>query len=115
MSQHDFEREIMLDVMKHSDAKYQAAVTMEEMAELTFVLVKHFFRKLDRTENLLEEIADVEVMLHQMKIVIEQETGSPVYDRVAGIRVHKLQRLQERIRDGIFSVDSSHPREVPDV
>jgi len=108
-----YERGLMLEVMKHSDAKEQAGIAIEEMAELTFALVKHFFRGLHRTENLLEEIADVEVMLHQLKIVIEREVGYEVYNDIVAIRVEKLKRLQKRLNDGIFSVNSSHPREIP--
>jgi hypothetical protein len=52
-------------------------------------------------------------MLHQLKIILEQQTGNKVYFDVMTIRADKLRRLQERIRDGIFSIDSTHPREVP--
>jgi hypothetical protein len=109
MSQHEYEREIMLDVMSKSNDKYQVAVAIEEMAELTFALVKHYFRESERIDRLIEEIADVEVMLHQLKIVIEREIGREVYDEVAAVRLGKLERLQKRIRDGVLSIDSARP------
>ena len=71
----------------YGDAK-QASVAIEEMAELT-VEILHSFR--GREANVPEEIADVEIMLQQLKMIYNCSK------EVEEIKDEKLFRLQERI------------------
>ena len=71
----------------------QQDMMVEEMAELTVALAKH--RRMpcfDRLKYVCEEIADVEIMLMQLKIMLEIEPG---YFNM--FKEKKLERLAERM------------------
>ena len=68
----------------------QCTVCMEEMAELTKELSKNL-RGQDNTAHIAEEIADVEIMLEQLKVIFRNRA---LVDR---IRAGKLVRLSDRI------------------
>jgi ubiquinone biosynthesis protein UbiJ len=68
----------------------QVIMVFEEMAELQKELSKHLRGKENRTE-IAEEIADVEIMLEQMKLIYDTE------DEVEKVKKHKIQRLAERL------------------
>ena len=76
----------------------QAQITMvfEEMAELQDALCKFLRGRVDGNTlaNIAEEIADVGIMLDQMKIEFQVE------DAVEEQRAYKVQRLRERICNG---------------
>jgi pyruvate-formate lyase len=65
----------------------------QEMIELLDAL-KHRQRP-NRVANVCEEIADVEIMLDQLKLIFH------VADAVANIRTQKLARLEKRMNGGI--------------
>ena len=65
----------------------QIRKTLEELAELS-VELHHALDGRGDNENILEEMADVEVMLSQMKIL---------YGQTDGWKEKKLARLEERI------------------
>ena len=68
----------------------QCTVCMEEMAELTKELSKNL-RGQDNAAHIAEEIADVEIMLEQLKVIFRNRA---LVDR---IRAGKLVRLSDRI------------------
>ena len=68
----------------------QIIILFEEMAELQKELTKYLRGKENRIE-IAEEIADVEIMLAQMKILFGIEEGVERYKKL------KIQRLQERL------------------
>ncbi len=68
----------------------QLIMCMEEMAELTKTLSKDIRGKTD-IENISEEIADVEIMLAQLKIIYDCK------DKVNSKRCRKISRLEERL------------------
>jgi hypothetical protein len=70
----------------------QITMVFEEMAELQKELCK-VLRGKKVTGNIAEEIADVEIMLEQMKILFEIE------DMVEGLKQYKVKRLRDRIVD----------------
>ena len=76
----------------------QLAVAIEEMAELTKAIVKirrvadDYGKTQAARENLLEEIADVDIMIEQMKIMWGPK-------RVEEYRRKKLERLERRLND----------------
>lgn len=71
----------------------QAQITMvfEEMAELQKELCKNL-RGNDMVEDIAEEIADVEIMLEQMKIIFEIE------EDVKKFKEFKIERLAETLQ-----------------
>ena len=69
----------------------QTMVAIEEMSELTKELVK-FMRGEHNTDAIAEEIADVEIMLCQMKIIYDIKN-----EDVEKLMVIKLERLKERM------------------
>lgn len=79
--------------------KDQCDQTIEEMAELT-VAIRKFWRYSGYDaetinalkENIVEEIADVGIMLDQLKILFDVET------EVSVIRAEKLLRQKERMK-----------------
>ena len=70
-------------------------MVFEEMAELQKELSKHLRGK-DNIDEIAEEIADVEIMLEQMKMLFDVE------DRVGQYKSHKINRLNDRINEYIF-------------
>lgn len=68
----------------------QLVMAMEEMSELTKELSKNL-RGADNSKALAEEIADVEIMLEQLKVIFRNRA---LVDR---IRAGKLVRLSDRI------------------
>ena len=85
--------QVMIDVIKHNGYKMQTMVAIEEMSELTKELVK-FMRGEANTDAIAEEIADVEIMLHQLKIIygIKDEV-------IEKHKIIKLNRLKERMEE----------------
>lgn len=81
----------------------QCTVCMEEMAELTKELSKNL-RGQDNAAHIAEEIADVEIadveiMLEQLKLMFS------IRDEVTQQRTVKLQRLDNRISQSLI-----HPK-----
>ena len=69
----------------------QFNVLVEECAELIFALQKFQFRN-GSEHNVIEELADVEIMCEQMRLVF-----SPA--RINKVKKQKLEQLQERLRE----------------
>lgn len=69
----------------------QIIIAFEEMAELQKELSK-YLRGRENTTEIAEEIADVEIMLEQMKVLFGIE------DIVKDYKNQKLRRLEERLR-----------------
>lgn len=68
--------------------EHQLIICMEEMAELTKELTKHL-RGRDNLPQIAEEMADVEIMLEQLKFLFDLRGA------VADAKEAKLIRLQE--------------------
>jgi NTP pyrophosphatase (non-canonical NTP hydrolase) len=64
---------------------------LEEMGELQQAAGKYLLKKGGKA-NLCEEIADVEIMCHQMRVVLG------IHKRVQDWKVLKLKRLERRLR-----------------
>lgn len=65
-------------------------LTIEEMSELTKELSKHI-RGRNNMSAICEEMADVEIMLEQLKIVFNNRAAVDYH------KAHKLQRLADRM------------------
>ena len=83
---------VMLRALDVWGCNAQMMQTMEECAELT-VALSHLkrFRTPEARQEMIEEIADVEIMLEQMKIEFD------CHQEVAAKVVEKLARLQRRL------------------
>lgn len=71
---------------------HQLTICMEEMAELTKELSKNI-RGQDNDLGIAEEIADVEIMLEQLKIIFGLRTD------VENVKQEKLIRLDRRTQE----------------
>lgn len=73
-------------------ADLQKQVAIEEMAELTKEICKDFRGK-DNKDNIIEEIADVDIMLTQLMIIYNIKP----YE-LDEVKTNKLVRLNERLK-----------------
>lgn len=71
-------------------AHAQELMAVEEMSELTQALSKHFRGKTDLI-IIVEEIADVRIMLEQLELLFDCVAA------VQGAMDYKIERLQERL------------------
>lgn len=90
------EFDVMGDAIQTFGERAQEAMLLEEMSELQKEICKHW-RGRDNLAEIAEEIADVEIMLDQMKMVFS------CAGRVKAIRASKIRRLSERIQDEIVA------------
>lgn len=87
-------KEILQKAIDTYGRNMQVDVCIEEMSELTKALIKDRRHNGDNTEdwlNIIEEIADVKIMLEQVKIMLECE------NEVNEQKKYKLKRLKERL------------------
>lgn len=86
-------KEIEIKAIETYGAMNQTMVAIEEMAELMQALVKCLRGKKDRN-NLVEEIADVQIMLDQVMMIHGIELNE-----VIRVMEEKTQRLKERMEN----------------
>lgn len=79
--------------------KAQKLMAIEEMSELTKEICKDFRGKLNR-EHLIEEMADVLIMLDQM-LLLYKISG----EEVGLMRIKKVERLKERLEKQNDEID----------
>lgn len=87
------EKQIFELAIKVNGEEAQEEVAMEECAEL-IQAITHKHR--GRDHNIAEEIADVEIMLEQLKII------NNCHDEAAKIRKEKIDRLFSNLADKCF-------------
>ena len=71
----------------------QMLQVIEEMSELTKEILKNVNRKKDNIKELIEEAADVEIMLGQLKVCYNIEKQVEAY------KADKLKTIQQRLDD----------------
>ena len=87
------EEEILLQVIATYGKNEQSRVAMEELAELIRAINKYHRAKTDEhRQNLIEEMADVYIMLHQISIMYDIDG-----EEVAAVIEDKVWRLRERL------------------
>lgn len=87
----------ILTIADHYGLEHQLGKAAEELAELTGELLKYRERKDDESmQRVIKEIADVEIMLTQIKYLlgISQEW-------IDGVKAEKIKRQLGRIAEGI--------------
>lgn len=83
-------RELLEKVIERFGKKHQLVVAMEEMAELQKELSKAIRGRQD-INHITEEIADVEIMLEQLKIIFECSADVDIWKNA------KLDRVIKRL------------------
>lgn len=73
--------------------EHQVIVAIEEMAELTKELAKSFRPKGTTTEKLVDELADVTIMMEQLRLIFDVNLSTQ--NRID----YKVQRLAQRIKE----------------
>lgn len=86
------------EILEYYGGKHQVIVAMEELAELIQQLSKSV-RGSDNRTDIVEEIADVHIMLEQMRIFFNISTAE-IYD----VMRLKLERETERINERVNSM-----------
>lgn len=85
-------QEILQQAISTYGAQTQEMMLLEEMSELQKEICKHW-RGRDNTRAIAEEIADVEIMLEQMKMIFRCAYTVSLY------RFQKLKRLERRLSE----------------
>lgn len=90
----DRERKLLF-LIDHYGTKKQQDIAIEELAELQKAIIKYRREPSDKAkEAVVEEIADVQVMLEQLKIIYSCRT------KIDAIMDAKIDRQIKRIMDG---------------
>lgn len=84
------EKSICKKALNTYGAEPQITMVFEEMAELQKELCK-YLRGKNNIQEIAEEIADTEIMLHQMKILFN------IRSQVKENKTYKLKRLEQRM------------------
>ena len=87
--------EILKRAIKHYGAENQMAQSIEELAELIVAINKYtrYPDEIESKHHVIEEIADVLIMIDQLKIILDIKD----YE-IRCYRDYKLQRLEKRIK-----------------
>lgn len=84
---------IVEQTLNHYGHRAQITQAMEEMGELTAALNRVFFRQRGELADVVEEIADVEIMMAQLRLIV----GANL---VAEAKLSKLERLAPIVYHG---------------
>lgn len=85
----------LLFLINHYGTLNQKLIAIEEMAELQKAIVKHIRQESEENMNaVIEEIADVQVMLEQLKMIFSCRR------KIDEIMDAKIDRQIKRIMDG---------------
>lgn len=84
--------QVVNNAINHYGIFLQKLVAIEEMAELIKEIIKSFRGEKNR-ENIVEEIADVEIMMQQLSLIYDC-----TFD-VVEMRRKKIERLKQRIEN----------------
>jgi len=76
----------------------QLVMTLEECAELSKEIAKTIRTK-QVTEGLADEIADVEIMLAQLRTIAAELGDATLHERIAERRSFKIDRLRIRLAE----------------
>ena len=71
----------------------QMLQVIEEMSELTKEILKNINRKKDNVSEIIEETADVEIMLEQLKCCYN------IHNQVEEYKKQKLKKIDQRLDD----------------
>ena len=81
-------------IANHYGKEHQVLIAIEEMSELTKELCK-YFRRYDRKKEIIEEVADAQIMLEQL---IELFDINNEVDRMVDYKLNRQIRRMEQER-----------------
>lgn len=81
-------------IANHYGKEHQVLIAIEEMSELTKELCK-YFRRYDRKKEIIEEVADAQIMLEQL---IELFSINNEVDRMIDYKLNRQIRRMEQER-----------------
>lgn len=87
------ENELYKRALKDWGKEPQMMQVIEEMSELTKEILKNINRKKDNIAELIEETADVEIMLGQLKCCYDIEK------KVADYKSEKMKKIAQRLEN----------------
>lgn len=87
------DREFLCEAIKKWGAQAQLLILLEEMSELQKEILKNINRQADNIDSIIEETADVEIMLEQLKYIYN--IHCQVEERIPV----KLQEVKEKLED----------------
>ena len=94
------ETKLFNDAREKFGSDYQIIIAIEEMSELTKVLTKYLRDKEHIDMGALrEEVADVEIMLKEIKLMFGYTDNPRMWEREYE---HKLERLYFRVYDKFY-------------
>lgn len=96
----DWEKSVEWGAVMVYGVTHQTVKAMEELGELTQALAKGVCEGPDHA-HIAEEIADVEIMLEQLKVCY------PCAEQVRGIRRFKLERLEKTLLEEMEAGDAA--------
>jgi len=97
----DYETEPYTVILQAFDWSMQFIMAIEEMSELTKEITKAL-RGYSRRDNVIEEIADVEIMLAQLKVVLGVTDGD-----VDKEKKRKLDRLKPAVMQRLEKIKAT--------
>lgn len=89
------DKEIIMKAIRHYGTSQQMLMAIEEMSELTKALCKDFRNTKGARGQIVEEMADVYIMLAKLEIILDAQ--SDLYEIVD----QKLARLEKRMEDSV--------------
>ena len=92
----EYRHMILKSAIKHYGAIEQQNKAIEEMAELTQAILKTRSGN-DVLDHVIEEIADVEIMLEQLKMIYANDIGDSFSERLEQVKQMKVRRLFSRL------------------
>ena len=81
------------ELLEKKGSKNQTIIAIEELSELQKELCKALRNKLN-INNLIEEIADVEIMLFQIKKIFNIKK-----EQVDAIKIQKIERTKNKLKN----------------
>lgn len=85
--------EILKRALKTWGEQAQMLMVVEEMSELMKEILKNINRKKDNIAEIIEETADVEIMLEQLK------ANYAIDGHVAAYKAEKIKKIEQRLND----------------
>ena len=84
---------ILKRALENWGEKAQMLMVVEEMSELTKEILKNVSKYKDNLAEIIEETADVEIMLEQLKANYDIE------EKVAAYKADKIKMIEQRLND----------------
>lgn len=93
-------KRIIVEALEKHGPEHQLRVVQEEMAEV-IVSISHFLRKRCSDKEVIEELADAQIMIDTAVIILKRMRGedlpSDVRDEVDAVINAKMKRLEYRL------------------